>query len=592
MKKIAALLLSCAVVCNLAACSMVDSASSGDSAGSSVQAEQDNLGSTSNEYFESLNADEINIQDTGIYVVKLRAQDGWQFDIADNTDVTGWLVNADGEPAIKNTSGVAFASNGEEEFTLNITIDASKITGFMENGSGEIYVLPAGNNPLVVEGDYHGQYTPASVLAGRYTIPQVQVVGTIEGEAGSEYIFTEDTVTIALVIDGLDDSLIDSSNASLFVLEGDGYYLDDYMFVPHELGSEWKNGEIAYTMSPEDLSFETGGWSPLGGDGNGNYYCNIGVDGLTYNGLPLAQVSFRVHVYSYGRTFSIESNGSLIDKTQPKWTTTAEDGIPVLCDAYPDVLQVTWPIDFDASALTAEDFTLALCSDYGDELMLEPGTDYTVVSEAGMSGITVNYIYWANIPVYTTLKVDVSTEHLTWDSEKYTVDKISYSYDIASVYAYYVMTGGMEGTQAWTYYGIDCLEDWTQVFAIPCYTLTCTAEDGTVYYYAETEDGTGILTTSADEAVRFDATEDCSAHIEGATGYFTRVYGQTSTKIINGQEYTFDKVYDNADNLPLNPSDCTGITARRGYILGSSWEEHARWPWQTFINTGYLGGTG
>ncbi|MCC2703313.1 hypothetical protein LK481_18905, partial [Erysipelatoclostridium ramosum] len=76
-------------------------------------------------------------------------------------------------------------------------------------------------------------------------------------------------------------------------------------------------------------------FSPLGGDGNGNYYINIGVGGLTYNGLPLKETTFRIHVYSFGRTFTIESNGSLINDTQPLWTTDTEGGEPVLCDPYP-----------------------------------------------------------------------------------------------------------------------------------------------------------------------------------------------------------------------------------------------------------------
>ena len=74
--------------------------------------------------------------------------------------------------------------------------------------------------------------------------------------------------------------------------------------------------------------------------------------------------TFRIHVYSFGRAFTIESNGSLINDTQPSWTTETEGGEPVLCDAYPDQLNVAWPVDFDASALEEEDFTLTMRSDY------------------------------------------------------------------------------------------------------------------------------------------------------------------------------------------------------------------------------------
>lgn len=541
-----------------------------------------------NQYFEALNVEEVNIQDTGIYTIQLRAKEGWQFDVADNTDVTGWIVNEKDEPAFANESGVAFAVNGED-FALNITIDASKISGFNTNGSGELYVKPNGGIPLVVEGENHGQYKVVSEKAGAYTIPQVEVVGTVEGESQKgEVALTEDTVTVALRMDGIDDSLIDSSASTVRLLEGDGYYLSDYNFEGDILSGEWAGGETTYTLSTEKFS---GNFSELGGDGNGNYYANIGVGGLTYNGLPLAEASFRVHVYAFGRTFTIESNGSLINDTQPLWTTTTENGIPVLCDAYPDYLNITWPIDFDASALTAADLTLTMRSDYGDELVLEPETDYTVKAEKDQTTITVNYIYWANIPVYKVLSVDVNTEKLTWDEQKYTVTGISHDYDIASVYSYFIMSGGMQGTQKWTYYGVDGLTEWAQAFVIPTYTLTYTDENGAVSYYTEDENGNGMFTDAADDAMEFDSQEDNHCQVVDNTGSFERVYDQTAEVEVDGVTYTLDKVYANADNMPLAPADCTGLTAQPGYVLGDSWEMHGRWPWQTFINTGFQGGS-
>lgn len=541
-----------------------------------------------NTYFQSLNAEEVNIQDTGIYTIKLQAKEGWQFDVADNTDVTGWIVNENGEPAFADESGVAFAVNGEN-FELDITIDASKITGFHTNGSGELYVKPVGGNPLVVEGENHGQYNVVSELAGAYTIPEVEVVGTVEGTSQmGEVTLTEDTVTVALRLDGVDDGLIDSSASVVRLLEGDGYYLSDYSFADDTLSGEWANGESSYTITTEKFS---GAFSELGGDGNGNYYANIGVSGITYNGLPLSEAVFRVHVYAFGRTFTIESNGSLINDTQPLWAASTENGIPVLCDAYPDFLNVTWPIDFDASALTAEDFTLTLRSEYGDELVLIPGTDFTVESEKSQTEIAVNYIYWANIPVYTTLSVDVNTANLTWDQQKYTVTSISHDYDIASVYSYFIMSGGMQGTQKWTYYGVENLTDWEQAFVIPTYTLTYTDENGAVNYYTEDENGNGLFTSAADEAMEFDSREDNHCQIVDNTGSFERVYDQTAEVVVDGVTYTVDKVYANADNMPLDPADCTGLTAKPGYVIGDSWEMHGRWPWQTFVNIGYQGGS-
>lgn len=48
------------------------------------------------------------------------------------------------------------------------------------------------------------------------------------------------------------------------------------------------------------------------------------------------------------------------------------------------------------------------------------------------------------------------------------------------------------------------------------------------------------------------------------TGSFARVYDQTEEVEVDGTTYTCDKVYDNADDMPLDPADCTGITAQPG----------------------------
>ena len=100
-----------------------------------------------NAYFHSENADEVNIQDTGDYTIILKANEGWSFTLADNVDVTPWLVDEEGSPVFTDTEGIAFTQNGEEGpavegNTLKINIDASKISGFTSNGKGDIYVLP------------------------------------------------------------------------------------------------------------------------------------------------------------------------------------------------------------------------------------------------------------------------------------------------------------------------------------------------------------------------------------------------------------------------------------------------------------------
>lgn len=570
-------------------------ATTGSTSIAAASEEESGTAAANSDYFEITNASDLNIKDTGSYTMNVQSKEGWEFDIKNGTDITSWLVDASGNPAFGDSSGVAVVSEASPT-ELTVTIDASKIKSFATNGSSDFYMNPKGSNPIVASASNHGQYTDSTALAGHYTIPAVTVKGDVEGtyhaDANGEvepFSFSDDTVTISLSLDGsaVDDSLIDSTSGKIELAPGDGYTLDTYSFKEDSLSTDWKDHAITYTFNADDFSGES--WSQLGGDGDGNYYINYSVEGITYNGLPLTQDTFRIHIYCYGRTFTIESNGSLIDDTQPQWTTDTDNGVPVLCDAYTDHLYIGWPVDFDASKLTEDDLTLTLKSEYGDTLKLEAGTDYTITSSTDQTDITLNYIYWANTPVYTKLEVDVATDNLTWDDDMYTVTDISHEYDIASVYAYYVMTGGREGTQNWTYYGIDGLSEWSQVFQTPTYTLSYTDDDGNTFYYAEDENGTASLTADGDEAKKYDDMSVC--RLSGNTGSCDRVKDATQDVTVDGTTYTMTKVYNNVDNLPLAPADCTGITAQKGYVIGDSFDMHGRWPWQTFIGIGYKDGS-
>ena len=544
-----------------------------------------------NQYYAVREMIEIASADT--ITLTLDAQEGWMWNIADNTDVTAWFVCADGTPAFADESGIASGKlvygkvEGEEDevpVALEISIDASKITGFSVNGSYDLYIMPTGKSTIWVCGENHGQYVDSRELVGLVQIPSVSVEGKLTANAGMQLEVTNGTVQLVLTMDGLDDSLIDSSAAQIALLPGDGYKLYEVSFGAGSLSDAWSGGKADYTMG--EIS---GTFSPQGGDGNGHYDFRIGIGGLRYNGLPLSEAIVRTDFYSFGRTFSVDG-GSLILDTEPVWSSEAD--IPVICDAYPDTVSAHWPIAFDASGVTAEDVRVTLISTYGDELSLEPEKDFTVTAGANRTDITLNTIYWAYAPVYTTMRVEISTGHTAWNEQMYAPKAaFTHEYAIASVYVYSVMSGGPSGTQAWTYFGLDNLTDSHQVYRDATYTLEAVDAEGNVFFYGEDESGNGIRVSTQAEAVAFNCDEECNVHLEGDTVYYTRLFDQTEEKVVGGETVVFNKTYTNCESLPRPVDELIDVTLAPGYAIGEGWEDHLKWPWQSFVGIGFQGGS-
>ena len=181
-------------------------------------------------------------------VLTLDAREGWMWNITDNTDVTAWLVKEDGSPAFADAEGIASAklvygpAKDEENdvaVALEITIDASGISGFTANGSYDLYVLPTGKSTIWVCSGNHGQYQNSKEPAGRIVIPSVSVEGKLTANAGREMEITNGTVQVVLSLDGIDDSKIDSSAASIAqrfdYLTEFGFDISRYLYtkIPH-----------------------------------------------------------------------------------------------------------------------------------------------------------------------------------------------------------------------------------------------------------------------------------------------------------------------------------------------------------------------
>ena len=81
---------------------------------------------------------------------------------------------------------------------------------------------------------------------------------------------------------------------------------------------------------------------------------------------------------------------------------------------------------------------------------------------------------------------------------------------IGSVYIYSVMSGGPSGTQAWTFFGLNNLNDSHQVYMDTTYTLTATDAEGNVFFYGEDENGKGIKVAKEADAVAFNCDEECT----------------------------------------------------------------------------------
>lgn len=575
------------------------------------------------EYY-AVSSEPVVIDEGKVYTVTLTIEDpaAYRWNVADGADVTGWFVQEDGAPAFEGEAASASSQDGE---TLVITLDAAAISGFGFNGPAGISVCPAGDAIVPVSGPA-GLMRIQAKAVGTVEIPVISAEGemygsgfsngmsTVVSDPGEGMVYTEGA-TLVLTMDGLDSGLIDSGAAVVSIADGDGYFVSDYALINTQLGGEWTDGRLTYMLSTGDLIWSVEGytegmlrdgealsWSCFGGDGSGNYYINLKVSGITYNGLPVADQIVKVHLYAYGRSatdLAVMNFGTLT----PSWSWDGEGEKPILCDAYEDDFTILWPAGIDASALKAEDVSVVLRSAYGDELALEAGTDFVLnLAAAGRTQIAVRYQHWAFTPVYSTMTIRVDGASLAYDSENYSLGGLEQTYDIASVYAYSIQSGGsmeIDHGVTFTYYGVK-LDSWEQVQIPIVYRLTTEGEDGGVLYYAQSESGEGYLTDDIGEAVVYDGTgaEDYNYQLfDGHMVVMTLRYGQTEEKTVDGQSVTLSKVYasgmpdlktisvDPYGSIePVNPQ----IETLPGYVLGETWLTHGMWPWLPAFGAGWV----
>ncbi len=594
-----------------------------------------NIPASANSDSYALSGGTISVTDTGTYTVALQTTDGaWL--IANGADVTAWFVNSAGGAVFTNASGVAKANYKSGNTLIEVTLDASKIAGFTSNGSGDIYILP----PVSAISLNSGTYTATATKVGSYTIPTLTVNSNLYG---SVYTHGKSTLkhfygykpeydpnskaTLTLSMSGLDNSKIKSNFASVKLDDGDGYYANEYTFKPTALSGSWSNGSLNYSLTKGDLEINTSDylitdtnsgreWSCLGGDGHGNYYYNLTVSGITYNGLPVAPQTFRAHIYVYGYNYtsdaqSLYGNGSVVTATiaplsskvstppvavnDPVWTWVGDGDKPVVCDGLADDFYITWPTRVNASALTSSDFSMTMYSKHGDAYTLKKDQDFVVNSTAGETQIALKFQYWPFVPVYSTMKLEVRDTNLQYTGTLSASD-LSKTYDIASVYVYEAQQGGggttVDGTvTAYSFYGLKNLTNVNQLMSNVTYTLRATV-NGSTKYYVENEGIPALVdSTAAAKAFNGNVPSERNLRLIGNTTYVTTRSNQTVDFAVNGTTYTFTKVYSGGGLL--NPKTCDqNLIAEDGYIIPwgtSNWITQEKWAWQKSIAVGWTG---
>lgn len=439
-----------------------------------------------------------------------------------------------------------------------------------------------------------------------YTDVNGQRVAFDEGtiSEGQEVTYTGQATIKIISDDEIDDSEIDSSQSTVSLVDGNGYYKEELNLLATTLQNGWKNGATTYTLSVGDLEWSMGDyslsdtnsgkeWSCFGGDGNGLYTFNFEVSGIKYKGELLPPRVFQVQVYIYGRDATdmaqqynelppvavVQKDSGISSGKAEIWTWSGEGEVPILCDELADDFFITWGTDNVKSDIKKEDVTIKLSNSYGEQYILDP-EDYTVFDSDTETQIAVSYHHWAFTPVYTDMAITVKNGEEVYEK----------NYEIASVYVYMVQTGGggqtVDGTVvAYNYYGIENVTSYSQLMKEATYTLS--TEDK--LYYAEDSNGNGYLVENSEEAKVFSAAgiDDCHQAVVGNMALITTRINQSLQKSIDGTPIVFNKEYSiRGINKTYEEMKANGITTSRGYVF-STGNSNTMWAWQEKFQFGW-----
>ncbi|HEL2051558.1 TPA: hypothetical protein TY426_001130 [Streptococcus suis] len=422
---------------------------------------------------------------------------------------------------------------------------------------------------------------------------------------GQEVSYTGQATIKLASDDNIDDSEIDSSQSTIALVDGDGYYKEELRLLATTLQNEWKNGETTYTLSTGDLEWSMGDysisdlnsgkeWSCFGGDGNGLYTFNFEVSGIKYKGEILPSKVFQIQVYIYGRDATdmaqkyndlspvavVQKNSGVSTEKTEIWTWSGDGEKPILCDELIDDFFITWGTNNVKNDIKKEDVSITLSNSYGEKYLLTP-EDYTVFDSDTETQIAISYHHWAFIPVYTDMTITVKNGDEVYEK----------NYEIASVYVYMVQTGGggqtVDGTVvAYNYYGLENISTYSQLMNEATYILVTEEQQ----YYAEDSSGDGYLTGNIEEAKVYSAAgpDDCNQVVVGNMALITTRINQTLPKSIDGTLMVFNKEYNIRElNKTYEEIKASGITASKGYIFPTV-SSNTMWAWQEKFKFGWI----
>jgi len=408
--------------------------------------------------------------------------------------------------------------------------------------------------------------------------------------------------------DNLDDSKINSKSAIVSVAPGDGYGVDEITLTTTKVDGDWYGGKYYYTLTENDINWYTGDyeitddnstreWSCFGGDGNGCYTFNLQVSGITYDGAEVPAVIFPVQVYIWGRDATdrgvafdstptptaAQSSSGVAQTSDVQWTWKGDGDLPILCGSNANDFFITWPTGTDASYVAQDNVSVTLHSQYGDSYKLK-SSEYTVFPSVSETQVAVTFMNWPYTPVYTTMSIDAAESDL----------EASETFEIASVYAYMVQTGGggvtVDGTvTAYSYYGFSNLTSVDQIMNNATYTLGIT-KDEVQQYFVESSDGEGTLSSNAGDATAYDASGEgeCNQQLIGTTAWATTRVDQTEDKTVDGETVTLTKTYSTRGiNKSIDEAKEAGLKPAAGFAFGEKMTPYELWPWQTRFLAGY-----